>query len=276
MPSGTSRSGAHGPSATTAASPAARRLMQTQRIALPRDTDERLEPGRIGRVTASGLEMLAASSQNTAWRNAGASDGSRARAASTSSTRSGIPSSAAMARSRAVPARPIAAAELEPAGVAHVALGGRLRHQRFVLALADHLAATKIGDEHDDAGDRRGAGRHVSRRVVLPQQRQSARCGFRVVTGMIGRRQSTWSRQRAALGADASHRQPEHGGSAISLRSYPSQRARPSSARGREGDQTRSLYRRAADARRDDAERHSGGAQQAGRSDTIGPWSVAS
>jgi hypothetical protein len=33
--------------------------------------------------------------------------------------------------------------------------------------------------------------------MVLPRERQSARCGFRVVTGLIGGN-STWSRQRAS------------------------------------------------------------------------------
>jgi hypothetical protein len=42
----------------------------------------------------------------------------------------------------------------------------------------------------------------------------------------------------------------------------------------REGDWTRSLYRGASGGRRNDAERHSCGAQRAGRSPTIGPWSV--
>jgi hypothetical protein len=45
-----------------------------------------------------------------------------------------MPLSAAMARSRAVPAKPgIAAVELQPAGAAQVALGFRFRHQVGVL-----------------------------------------------------------------------------------------------------------------------------------------------
>jgi hypothetical protein len=81
-----------------------------------------------------------------------------------------------------------------------------------------NLAAMRIGDERDDAGTEGGSRAACqsaggSAVMVLPQERQSARCGFRVVTGLIGGNPRGHAGARA-LGADAFHHQPKHGGSA--------------------------------------------------------------
>jgi hypothetical protein len=161
--------------------------------------------------------MLAAGSQNTAWRNASASGGSSARRLDVEHAQRHVELGRDGPLARGARKALVAAVELEPAGVAHVALGARLRHQRFVLALADHLAAMKIGDERDDAGTEGGAGRHVSRRAArlgwYCRSNDNRRGAGSVVTGLIGGNPRGHASARA-LAADAFHHRPEHGGSA--------------------------------------------------------------
>ena len=76
--------------------------------------------------------MLAASSQNTAWRNAGASDGSRALDVEHAQRHAELGRDGPLARGAGKAG--VAAIELEPPGMAQVSLGTRLRHQRLVLA----------------------------------------------------------------------------------------------------------------------------------------------
>jgi hypothetical protein len=72
--------------------------------------------------------MLAASSQNTAWRNAGA----RRLDVKHAQRHAELGGDGALARGNGKAG--VAAIELEPPGVAQVSLGTRLRHQRLVLA----------------------------------------------------------------------------------------------------------------------------------------------
>ena len=115
--------------------PAAGGLVQPHGVALHHDPAQRLESGDIGlrhRERIGDARRVLPEHGVTKHRGERRLEGARGLGVEHAQRHAELRRDGALAR-RAGEAR-VAAIELEPAGVAHVALGARLGHQRFVLA----------------------------------------------------------------------------------------------------------------------------------------------